>query len=701
MIMLSNGANMGLNLSAFLLILTKPPADLIYHLVVSLAIILTGGIALYVRKESPKENQSHHTLIGCSILLLLQILIFGLRFINPNNFPLFPLIERSAGILTVVWLIWTFAFDDKLTILTVFNIILSIALSIIVGVSLLINLNSEFILSLLLFIGDLLWQCIAIGFALIGILLAVMKRPHHWGVMILILILISLGHIFQILLHGKLQYTMGAVRLAHTLSLPWVLTLIQRCQKDQDRAPLVEIEKPDGMHEQPVDTKPALIDLLLKINITQSGEEKKQAIMRALSLSVVADVSYLIGIPEETDKLHIIAGYDLIREVDLKPDTLVREDLPQIMTAWQANQALVLSQTDSGSRDRNTLAMLLKYHEIGNLFAYPLGLADDPLVGGIIFLSPYTGKEWGERTRQLMDEIQATLSKVLFMPDPHEETWLALNQTQLQVDALSKQHERLRQALTEKESLINEKENIIKELKARYQIEKMETVSSQERMKARIIELTTQLSIQQNVLNQLEQLKTEIRQLTSEREQLNLALSRANTMVKDLQTQTGQTGPIRLSIDSQIISLDSIAANVRLRVATPLAQKNIDLEINNPDGRQMIKTDPELLQTALLELLTNAIIASQPGGTIRLDQKLSLEMGMLTIQVTDFGDGLTQTEQSDLFSGQHETIPGIGNVESIRAAIRAIRVLNGKIWLKSKKASYTTFRVQIPVRIID
>ena len=94
-------------------------------------------------------------------------------------------------------------------------------------------------------------------------------------------------------------------------------------------------------------------------------------------------------------------------------------------------------------------------------------------------------------------------------------------------------------------------------------------------------------------------------------------------------------------------------------------------------------------------------MASEPGGRISLEQLLSLEMGMLTVQVTDYGEGLTQTEQTALFSAQHETIPGIGSVPAIRNAIRAIRVLNGKIWLKSKKASYTTFRFQIPVRIID
>ncbi len=74
---------------------------------------------------------------------------------------------------------------------------------------------------------------------------------------------------------------------------------------------------------------------------------------------------------------------------------------------------------------------------------------------------------------------------------------------------------------------------------------------------------------------------------------------------------------------------------------------------------------------------------------------------MLVIQVTDYGEGLTREEQKSLFSGEAPVISGVGSVQALRDAIRAIRLLNGKIWLRSKKHAFTTFRVQLPVRIID
>jgi signal transduction histidine kinase len=696
---------MASNLSTFFNILANHPGDLIYHLVVSSTLILTCVLAGLNLKKASAQSQARRTLIGCSILLLIQLVLFGFRFLNPllplEKTLFYLLVERLSATLTISWLIWTFFGDEQRFFQTRLIIFLSLTLVILAGVSMALAPQFSHVSQFNLFSLDLLWQFLAIALVLAGLALALFKNPPQQALMILILLLLAVGHLLQIFLQNQMGLGMGAVRFTQTLALPWLMVLIQRFSAPVSSQSTHETEAAETFAEILVDTKPALMNLLLKINLSHTGEEKFRAVVQALSLSVVADICYLVRIPAEGDKLEIITGYDLIRETYQQPDTLAREDLPLIMEAWGFHQALELCGEHSEVRDAVTLGLLIKYYSVGNLFAYPLGIPDHPLVGGVIFLSPYTGKCWGDKTRRLLDEIKDTLTQVLYLPDPQEKTRHALNQAHLQLNILTDEVEKLHHALIEKEASMREKETMIKGLKAKYQIEKMETVRSIDQMESHINQLTSQLNSQQNAIPQMEQLQQEIRQLTAEREKLSLALSRANAMIKDLQTQTGQTGPIRLSLDNQIISLDSIAANVKLRVNPQLQRRQIDLEIRNPDGRQMIKTDPELLKTALVELLNNAILASEPGGSIQLDQKLSLEMGMLTIQVTDYGEGLTQMEQTALFSAQHETIPGVGDVRALRNAIRAIRVLTGKIWLKSKKASYTTFRCQIPVRIID
>ena len=782
---------MATNLSTIFNILAKPPGDLVFHLVVGLALIITGGYAI-IKLGRPKEgSQQRSFLIGCGILILLQLGLFGFRSNNTGttftavNF--FQFYERLTATLTILWLIWAF-FDDEQRILTTdLNLLLTFTLIVLAVASVFVRPRVMYMDLFNPLLLDVIWQTIALILITVGLLMAFFTKPLEYKTLVASLIVLGVGHFVQILLVAFMNWQMGAVRLAQMIALPALFTAVKPLSgevrqaqrrkatikpiiaqvkamaktqtktiakaqpkaqtKAQTKAkvkfnPITRLQQvlkgptrksdsaksdridylkqrlqpnPRNTHtpnppepipaggniEMTADTKPALVNSLLEISLSPTREERYQAIVRALSLSVVSDICYLIEVSESQDKLHVLTGYDLIREVPLKPDTLTTTDLPLIMDAWRAYQPIELAQNGSKVRDMRTLASLLNHHTAGNLFAYPLGLPNEPLAGGVIFLSPYTNKPWGEKIRQLMDEIQGTLTNVLYLPTQDEQRLQKENQKQLSIFTLEEEIERLRKGLAEKDVLIHENEITIKGLKAKYQIEKMEAISNIERMKSKIAELTAQVAYpgQQNA--QKEQLLNEIRLLTDEREQLRLALSRANSMIAELRTESGQTGPIRLSLESQIISLDSIAANVRLRVATQIQQKNLLLEIHNPDGRQMIRTDPELLQTALHELLINAIRASDHGGTVKLNQKLSLEMGMLIIQVTDFGEGLTQAEQADLFSAQHDDIPGIGDVQAIRNAIRAIRVLNGKIWLKSDKAAFTTFRFQIPVRIID
>jgi signal transduction histidine kinase len=746
-------------LFAFLNILAKPPGDLIYHLIINLLLLLSVVFALNNWLKSNKDHRMRYYLIGFCILLVLQLGFFGLRSFNtPLNFRtahFYPLVERLVATLTIIGLIWTLLDNYQDFVPTNFYITLSVILIVLAFVSIAANPRIIYLSIFNPFFVDYIWQAIPLIIAILGLFLAFYISPIKVEIMIIILVLIASGHIAQILLAEQMRWYMGAVRLSQLVTFPWLLVLtrtlpVSKTQpqpvaikptakhqkkiakanpviektitkfnttksavskriksmthkaskpKVQESQPRAELERIKA--EPPTNTKTALVNQLLRVKLSHAEDDRNQALVQALSLYVVADICLLTNILKKSGKVHIVSGYDLIREVAIQPEELVFEDLPRIMNAWKENQVLHLSPEISTPRDMTTLASILKLHSAGNLFAYPLALPEHPLAGGVIFLSPYTGKRWGDNTQIMMDEIKDTLAQILFKPDPYEQTRLSTDEVEERMNDMIKEINILHMHIAEKEAQISEKENIIKGLKAKYQIDKMESVSKIEQMKRRISELTSPAVKAPDNGSGLEQLQNEIRQLLDEREQLRAALNHANSIIKDRQIESGQTGPIRLSLESQVISLDSVAANVRLRVSSQIQDKNILLEIHNPDGRQMIKTDPELLQTALFELLKNACMVSKHGGTIRLEQQLSLEMGLLIVQVTDFGEGLTHSEQTALFSAQHEVIAGIGDVQAIRSAIRAIRVLNGKIWLKSEKGSFTTFRFQIPVRIID
>jgi len=697
---------MSIDLSAFLFILTESPGDLIYHLVIGLSLILLVGVASSKLSRSTIGRRAWHVWIGGLILLLLQILLFYLRYCDDQPIGEFAsiciMVEHVISAMMVVWLVWTFLETGRHYLFTCLDIVVTLALISFGVISALLVFIGPGFLSLNTAMIWHIWRIATLVMILSGMILILIKRDGQWVVGTLILILLAAGYTLQLILPTERAAFMGVIRLAQIVSFPWMITLAQRFvkpparQEPQDK--LTAIKDEDKL----VDIKPALMDSLLKIHTQETSADRFKAIVQALSLSVAADICFLAQIPEEGNSVSLTTGYDLIRERFLEPRQVNRNQLPRIMEAWEANQVLRLSQADINTLDAATLTSLMNYHRIGNLLAYPLYLKGQTLpVGGVIFLSPYTDKQWGEEIVHQLKTIEKTLTQVAFTPNIREKLRDALDEAQKEIIFLQKEKGEILQTLAEKETTIKRLNMEIQKLRAKYQIDRFEQIQQADRMKERIIELSAENAAKKELAARLAQLNEKMRQLTQERDQFNAALEKAEAKLKEMESQAGQTGPIRLSMENQIITLDSIAANARLGIAPQLQQKQINLEIINPDGRQTIKTDPELLQTVLEGLLENAVLASPPGQVIHLDQKLSFETGMLIIQITDHGEGLTPNDQKNLFSAEYDSIQGIGTVSSIRNAVRAIRILNGKIWLRSKKTAFTTFRVQLPVRIID
>jgi len=692
---------MEIDLSYLTNILTGPPGNLLYHLVISLSLVLING--LIIPKLNLEEHKFHarQLLAGCNILIVIQIILFSASLVDTLSPLTLALLESLTGTLTIIWLVWLFQEDDPQFFLTGVNIFLTLALLIIGTAILLLTVLQEPFISIDLKMVITSWQFGALLLIGLGVVFNFIKRPPQWVIAVFILIMLALGHGLEIILQDSLELKLGAVRLAQMLSMPWSIVILQRFAKSkptQVSPPEIQIT---STSKKRVDTKPTLIEYLLKISLQETQQEKFNAVARALSMSVLSDICCLFRVNKQTDRIELLAGYDLIREAFIPPTSFSTGSFPHILETWRENRFLKLSQLYTEGSDIQTLMELINYPYLGNLLAYPLPSKTEQLAGGIILLSPYTNKTWDEKTTALFGEIKPTLSEVLFAPPLDRNLQNDLTKAKLEIQQFVKEKEILENQLLETEMTIQKQENALKQWKAKYQIEKLESSNRIGRMQEKIEQFNLQAEDNDVVSSKLEQMAAKIRQLTNERDQLKSELLKAEARIQGLKTEKGQTGPIRLSMDTQVVSLDSIMANARLMVASQLADHRIDLEIINPDGHQLIKTDPELTQTILFGLLDNAIKATGPDGKIQASLTLSLETGMLFTQVTDYGEGLTSVEQKSLFSAEPEMNPGIGSIQSIREAIRAIRVLNGKIWLKSKKDAFTTFRVQLPVRIID
>jgi len=627
---------MGFDFSVIFNTLTQSPGDLISFLVVSLFLILILVIAISRLRKTENRSVVHHVMTGCGILLFLQSIIYISSFFSPNDLTkttmIFTIIECLAGTLMIAWLTWTFLVERDQFLFNGLIIFLSSTL-ILAGVGsflwIILLPDANLINSISLII---IWQYGSLILILAGLIVIMTIRPKQWIVAAAILVVLAAGLGLQLIFQNPNSFQMGAVRLSQLLSLPWMLFLIHRFRNNFRKLSTKKEAVKRLENEKRVDTKPTLMDQLLKISLQETPESKYKAAVRAISFSVAADMCYLAKITDKTENIQLLAGYDLIRER---------------------------------------------------------------------FLPIRTLENWGKDTVNLFDEIKGTLSEVVFYQRSSERLNAELDQSTIDRNRLQDEKKTLTQVLIEKQLEINNKESSIKQLKARLQIEKIATVKQIEQLQKEISALINQAAKFKRNASKCQDLHKEIDHLTKERDHLQKELMLSNTRIKELETKSERIDPIQLAMETKIISLDAIAANIKLQTAPQVQQKHLNLEIINPDGRQMIKTDPEILHTALIRLMENAIQASKEGGKIQLSLKLSFETGMLILDVTDFGEGLSQTEQRVLFNTDRDALPGIGSIKSIQDAVSANRLLKGKIWLKSKKKVFTTFRIQVPVRIID
>ena len=177
-------------------LLTTPPGNFIYHfvLVFSIAGALLGAIQSLRSSNFPQERR---TVIGLGILLGLQLVLFiisGLAWLGLlNSQMVFPPLDRAVTLLTLVWIVWLWAFPEPVRMADAATLLLNLLGITVFGLTLAFWAQkpaSSFNLS----VFETGWQVFSIAVILLGILGLVLRKPNGWSYGLAMLILGFLGH---------------------------------------------------------------------------------------------------------------------------------------------------------------------------------------------------------------------------------------------------------------------------------------------------------------------------------------------------------------------------------------------------------------------------------------------------------------------------------------------------------------------------
>lgn len=128
-------------------------------------------------------------------------------------------------------------------------------------------------------------------------------------------------------------------------------------------------------------------------------------------------------------------------------------------------------------------------------------------------------------------------------------------------------------------------------------------------------------------------------------------------------------------------------------------QKNVKLKNEIPSGSKVF-ADPNSLKLILRNLISNAIKFSSRGGIIEVMQEDASEPNMVSIKIKDYGVGISEERQRNLFDVSGLSKRGTFNEHGIGLGLILVKEFvdknNGTISVESAPSEGTTFTLTLP-----
>jgi signal transduction histidine kinase len=496
-----NHHRMGALLSQIFSLLTAPPGNLIYHLVLVFS-IASALQSSFIHWRSSEFPQARRTTLGLGLLLASQILLFFLSglswqgFINPTTG--LPPLDRAFTLFGIIWITWLWAFPEPSRPADAGAILLSLFTAAAAGLSLLIWAPRSSLNAYNTTLDDLLWQVVSIGFIFLGILILLIRRPNGFGNGLAVLGIAFLGHAGHILFQETGNYS-GLIRLAYIVAYPILLTLPQRFPIVAGPAKTDSAKQETAPQDQKRYTSdPKTFHALLTLAAESSAPKVSHAITRAIAQTMLADLCFLVYLTDNKKQLMFASGYDLIREENLEGGSLSKASIPMLTNSLQRGRPLRLPAS-STSADIKGLSEMLGLNSPGHLLSVPIVTPEKDPLGGVILLTPYSNRLWSADDQTFLVNIAASLVPIILRSQ--------------KVTKLEEQGEQIRQALeaahAQTVELEHRNDEQSKQIEAMTLQSEKDASTFAEREQA-VAELVALKSVQEESLRTIQQLQHEL-----------------------------------------------------------------------------------------------------------------------------------------------------------------------------------------------
>jgi signal transduction histidine kinase len=146
--------------------------------------------------------------------------------------------------------------------------------------------------------------------------------------------------------------------------------------------------------------------------------------------------------------------------------------------------------------------------------------------------------------------------------------------------------------------------------------------------------------------------------------------------------------------------LEEVASSAARAMQFPLAQQGFQLRLSVQEKMPALQADPDAIQQAILNLLTNAMKYS--GDAREIDLRLAARNGDAVIEVADHGLGLAPEEQKHIFekfyrAPSHESRLIAGTGLGLTLVAHIAKAHGGRVEVESAPGAGSTFCIFLPI----
>ncbi len=400
---------MALLVDQIIRLLSASEGNLIYSLVLGFCAFSTWLSCLYAKGKqvSPEGNRMQ---FGLLILILVQLALFGatwlawLRVIDAHLY--LPPLFRTLALFSLVLIIWLWVFPkpniavDALVTLVGAIIVLLGATSMILWLR--EGSGSFFNTSM---IGGYAYYS-GLGFLVIGGILLLGLRPSFWGYGLLTLLIFFTGYLAQYFISRSAADFSWFVHLGEMVGFVLLLALPRRLVSFRQAGGFVDKGKLSRLVSSQLDAK--LIHSLVTLVTETSPQQYYQELTRLLAQWTKADFCLLMIPPKTGEQLIIPVGYDQSQDKIMEGFAADGHKMPSLVEALRNGTSLCLTGKNINS-EVWTLADELGMKQAAQLLVVPFHPKRTNAVMSIAILSKLSDPSWNEEDAQEFKEITETI----------------------------------------------------------------------------------------------------------------------------------------------------------------------------------------------------------------------------------------------------------------------------------------------------